>query len=570
MCTVVDIEVHVCIRGIEEWAMYIIDSPLPVTFPAIVEAMNHHMSQGNNAYSFGYEVDQNIPSTPGHARAILYCAIAIELASYGLDHQTIPMVIHLRDMAQHCLDVAKPHFTSSRGMNSNNFANTAIQSAERAIKYFTRILSEHESKITRQFEEEREKQQFVKTQALNAIRGWLRNILFRRSIQLRLRRRNALSSFCRGTSSYAKQLQILKQATNPPVPTSSDPPTSSSEPSTSKADSHPFRHRALPLPPRNKKRRRGRKNRNRPPPKYRRENPITSSPSSHNLTPYTDAIQPTQPTASGRSFVPRTIVPRTDRISPKRRKTTKSNPSSFMPMCFWALQSRAFELKYTSPLSSTLPVESSISPVALSTPPDEPSHSPVEPSIAPTENVDLPPVEVRISLPPVTPSIASVEPSIAPTEKVDPPLQELQQFEIDILFKGLKELQHSMQRYDRIGSKLQNTIHQTNIHHKPKFVESSISSDEPTSPPVEVHFSSPSATPSNHVVPYIASTETDTNIGPLSVSLQSLEAMRKRWATVHMEIKSRFKDTDDDINSTFINSTFDKLDNSPAPECRVS
>ena len=32
MCTVVDIEVHVCIRGIEEWAMYIIDSPLPVTF----------------------------------------------------------------------------------------------------------------------------------------------------------------------------------------------------------------------------------------------------------------------------------------------------------------------------------------------------------------------------------------------------------------------------------------------------------------------------------------------------------------------------------------------------------
>ena len=306
-------------------------------FPAIVEAMNHHMSQGNNAYSFGYEVDQHIPSTPGHARAILYCAIAIELVSYGLDQYSTPMALHLRDMAQHCLDVATPHFTSSRGMNSNNFANTAIQSAERAIKYFTRILSEHESKITRQFEEEREKQQFVKTQALNAIRGWLRNILFRRSIQLRLRRRNALSSFCRGTSSYAKQLQIQKHATNPPVPTSSDPPTSSSVPSTSKADSHPFRHRALPLPPRNKKRRRGRKHRNRPPPKYRRENPITSSPSSHNLTPYTDAIQPAQPTASGRSFVRRTIVPRTDRISHKRRKTTKSNPTSFMPLCFWAL-----------------------------------------------------------------------------------------------------------------------------------------------------------------------------------------------------------------------------------------
>ena len=32
MCTVVYVIVHVCIRGIEEWAMYIIDSPLPVTF----------------------------------------------------------------------------------------------------------------------------------------------------------------------------------------------------------------------------------------------------------------------------------------------------------------------------------------------------------------------------------------------------------------------------------------------------------------------------------------------------------------------------------------------------------
>ena len=31
MCTVVYVIVHVCIRGIEEWAMYIIDSPLPVT-----------------------------------------------------------------------------------------------------------------------------------------------------------------------------------------------------------------------------------------------------------------------------------------------------------------------------------------------------------------------------------------------------------------------------------------------------------------------------------------------------------------------------------------------------------
>ena len=122
-------------------------------------------------------------------------------------------------------------------------------------------------------------------------------------------------------------------------------------------------------------------------------------------------------------------------------------------------------------------MESSISPVALSSPPDEPSHSPVEPSIAPTENVDLPPVEVRISLPPVTPSIASVEPSIAPTENVDLPLQEhLQQFEIDILFKTFKELEHKMhQSFDR----LENTIHQTNIHHKPtKLLQKLTTSEE--------------------------------------------------------------------------------------------
>ena len=61
MCTVVYVIVHVCIRGIEEWAMYIIDSPLPVTYISLEAQFTRTVAKWiNTTINYYLVVDCNV------------------------------------------------------------------------------------------------------------------------------------------------------------------------------------------------------------------------------------------------------------------------------------------------------------------------------------------------------------------------------------------------------------------------------------------------------------------------------------------------------------------------------
>ena len=313
-------------------------------FKAFVGLTNSHM-MGEAAYSLGFDVLSSLPTSQStkHATAILYSAIIIELVWFGIDHPSISFASHLLAMADRCYEVfAAPSFNTSRGINSNNFANTAILSADRARKFLQRILFERKNQLRilkmreeelvreelalrqRQADEirlatavaERTKahhQHMLKVQVLKqqaskalwqqhnhrhqaalAITKWLRGTIWRTNIQRRIERRTTLKAFCHGASLYANNIK----ATRPPSPTTALM-TSKLPLNKQKVCSHPFRDRGIVLP------KRKRRQRHRPPRKARRDY-ISSSPSqahhpislSITTTQVNDASQSSSTTAS--------------------------------------------------------------------------------------------------------------------------------------------------------------------------------------------------------------------------------------------------------------------------------
>ena len=320
--------------------------PAILSFKAFVKLTNSHM-MGEAAYSLGFDVLSSLPTSQStkHATAILYSSIILELAWFGIDHPSISFASHLLAMADRCYKVfAAPSFNTSRGPNSNNFANTAILSADRARKFLQRILFERKNQLRiiktkeeelvreelalrqRQADEirlatavaERTKahhQHMLKVQVLKqqaskalwqqhnhrhqaalAITKWLRGTIWRTNIQRRIEHRTTLKAFCRGASLYANNIK----ATRPPSPTTAH--MTSNHPLTNnkqKVCSHPFRDRGIALP------KRKRRQRHRPPRKARRDY-ISSSPSqahhpisqSITTTQVNDASQSSSTTAS--------------------------------------------------------------------------------------------------------------------------------------------------------------------------------------------------------------------------------------------------------------------------------
>ena len=123
--------------------------PAVLSFKAFVKLTNSHM-MGEAAYSLGFDVLSSLPTSQStkHATAILYSSIILELAWFGIDHPSISFASHLLAMADRCYKVfAAPSFNTSRGTNSNNFANTAILSADSARKFLQRNIFERKKQL---------------------------------------------------------------------------------------------------------------------------------------------------------------------------------------------------------------------------------------------------------------------------------------------------------------------------------------------------------------------------------------------------------------------------------------
>jgi hypothetical protein len=391
------------------------DTPHEVQFQAIIELCRDKL-RGDSAYSFGYYVPNNLPSSqsPKHTEAMLFSAIAIELVWYGFDmlssvdedelfqhidfyDKFTQFTNHILSMARQCYELAAPFFSTSRSINSNNFANTAISSALKAIKYFERIISQYISRhsmleretavelerirqhdeeiriarataeqlqlqqlhqlkelelrkvIARQASELHHQQYNLRDDAAILIQKWHRGGAVRSCVAACKSRRARTDALVLGASLYANNIKAARPWDPYSTPTSMvSSSTTPPPPSNNRRSAHPFRDRGLALP-RRKRRQRNRRPRNRPsrnrPPKKYRERSIEPSSS---IPPPTVTTQDTDATSSLSSTASRCLsVPSTDEISPPQYHVKSSKGIVHcMPMCLWAAQSSAAMIKF--------------------------------------------------------------------------------------------------------------------------------------------------------------------------------------------------------------------------------
>lgn len=366
----------------------------------IVEVCQQQL-RGDSAYSFGYFVPNCLPSShsPEHAEAILLSTLAIALIWDVMDYlveETNPsmtLLHHTLSVTSQLYNKIKPFFSNSRSINSNNFANTAIESCRKAIKYFERILSHYKRELADELERNRRAEEeelaslrrqadekriakarakqlqkhkrefeFRKVRARLASEQLHRNYQIRNDaaiiIQNRYRgrlvrsyiaacnaRRAKLSSLCRGASRLARIRKrfdaLIADLTRPPtsmdtIPDIDTPPP----PSNNRESTHPFRDRGLTLPKRKRRQnnRRRHRRRLRPPKKYRGSGYVKPSPPivpPPPDTPQDDATSTSSSTASPKYHV----------------KSAKS--VTCMPLCIWAAQTRAAEIVMLCEDSST-------------------------------------------------------------------------------------------------------------------------------------------------------------------------------------------------------------------------
>ena len=389
------------------------DTPHEVQFQAIIELCRDNL-RGDSAYSFGYYVPNNLPSSqsPKHTEAMLFSAIAIELVWYGFDmlssvdedelfqhidfyDKFTQFTNHILSMARQCYELAAPFFSTSRSINSNNFANTAISSALKAIKYFERIISQYISRhstleretavelerirqhdeeiriarataeqlqlqqlhqlkelelrkvIARQASELHHQQYNLRDDAAILIQTWHRGGAVRSCVAACKSRRARTDALVLGASFYSNNIKAARDPYSTPtsmVSSSTTPPP----PSNNRRSAHPFRDRGLALPRRKRRQRnrrpRNRPSRNRPPRKYRERSIEPSS----SIPPPTVTTQDTDATSSLSSTASRCLsVPSTDEISPPQYHVKSSKGIVHcMPMCFWAAQSSAAMIKF--------------------------------------------------------------------------------------------------------------------------------------------------------------------------------------------------------------------------------
>jgi len=361
----------------------------------IVELCQQQL-RGDSAYSFGYFVPNCLPSShsPEHAEAILLSKLTIDLIWHVMEEESNPsmtLLHHTLSVTSQIYNKIKPFFSNSRSINSNNFANTAIESCRKAIKYFERTLSQYKRELAdelerarraeeeelaslrRQADEKRiakakaeqlqkhkQELEFRKVRARLASEQLHRNYQTRNDaaiiIQKRYRgrlvrsyiaacnaRRSKLSSLCRGASRLARIRKrfdaTMAALTRPPtsmdtIPDIDTPPP----PSNNRESTHPFRDRGLALPKR-KRRQNNHRRRLRPPKKYRGSGYVKPSPPI--VPPPTDTPQENDATSTSSSTA-----------SPKyHAKSAKS--ITCMPLCLWAAQTRAAEIVMLCDDSST-------------------------------------------------------------------------------------------------------------------------------------------------------------------------------------------------------------------------
>ena len=383
------------------------DDPVEVNklqFNIIVDLCLHKL-RGDSAYCFGFFVPNSLPSSrsPKHAEAILFSAIAIELVWYGMDHlpadPSLILLNHYLSMAQQCYELAAPSFSTSRSINSNTFANAAITSASRAIKYFERILSQLKLDQIRLQREEAEKRERYRQQAeeirianvkaerltlhkqqleLVKVRARRASEVLHQQLQLRNdaailiqkrhrgglvrsfiadcnSKRAVLSDLCRGASIYANNIKATRPPTKMVSSSDTDTPP---PPSNNRRSTHPFRDRGLALPKR-KRRQRNRRPRARPPRKYRGQ--YFKLPPSPIVPPPTNTTQDTDATSSTSSTASRCpSASSADEISPQQYHVKSEGMVEYMPLCIWAAQTHAAMIEFDLPQPSPVKVKAAV------------------------------------------------------------------------------------------------------------------------------------------------------------------------------------------------------------------
>lgn len=360
--------------------------------------------------SLGFKVSKHLLSSynkidsEDDAATILYSALVIELARWGIDYQPGAFRLRLLGLIKSCYDLALEHFNhwryEPRPSFRSNFAQEALSSAflaGEAFEVFTEeVNAEEDAEYHRHQKEYNEKahQDFLERKAIAAeasakiwqrhnaaitiqrllqhnvlrrhnaattIARWRRRTVSVQKMKQRLLHRLRVRSLCKNASAHATTIKAT-QSSRHSQPTSASfaqaPPskhnclaTSTNSKFGTKVQAHPFRERGLPLPPR-KRRQTHRRPRRRPPKQYR-------SPST-NLQP--PVKPPTEPTDIADSFsVVSSSYPSVDALPtdgvPSNRNSN-NRPQSIMPLSFWAAQTTAAHRAYN--LGSCLPI--SVSP----------------------------------------------------------------------------------------------------------------------------------------------------------------------------------------------------------------
>ena len=298
---------------------------------ALLVLLNEHITDSLGG-AIPHLPSQSEETRSRRGRAILLSALTIEFVRWGIDQDSISLAKHIELLALTSYQLA-----SSTNRGHEPFANTAVDSAHKAIKYFSSNISSRikDEKIQREREErmERAKQASQGIWHRHYAACTIQRTVIRFCFIKRLRERVRIRFLCRGASTHAKTVK----AQRPPSPQATKlAPLHPAPPSKPNHLKHPFCDRGLPLPKR-KRRQRNRRPRMRPPQHCR-------------SAAYTDATTNDPSIIASSTYPP---VPSTDRIMHYHNRPP-TLPSQPLPLCFWSAQTTAAVQDPTIGLPSTI------------------------------------------------------------------------------------------------------------------------------------------------------------------------------------------------------------------------
>jgi hypothetical protein len=297
---------------------------------ALLVLLNEHITDSLGG-AIPHLPSQSEETRSRRGRAILLSALTIEFVRWGIDQDSISLAKHIELFALTSYQLA-----SSTNRGHEPFANTAVDSAHKAIKYFSSNISSRikDGKIQREREErmERAKQASQGIWHRHYAACTIQRTVIRYCFIKRLRERVRIRFLCRGASTHAKTVK----AQRPPSPQATKlAPLHPAPPSKPNHLKHPFCDRGLPLPKR-KRRQRNRRPRMRPPQHCR-------------SAAYTDATTNDPSIIASSTYPP---IPSTDRIM--QYHNHPPSPTTCLPLCFWSAQTTAAVQDPTIGLPSTV------------------------------------------------------------------------------------------------------------------------------------------------------------------------------------------------------------------------